>query len=934
MSGTAATRTSVASAEAAIALIDQHQPASICFLRDRSRFQVEDDHHDLTIVLDDVLVSAESEGRPGPATVHHILTYPAGLTALTIEDIHLPSETLEAMFSRSSGITFLSLNGCGLGEPSVVAIARHLTGLTDLSLNINGISDAGAQAIARHLANLTKLTTLHLDTNGISDDGTIAIARRLKNLTHLTLWHNRISDDGAEAVAEHLRDLTSLELGYNEIGNIGAQAIAKHLVRLGRIGLERNEIGEPGIRAVLDSLMIRDTASISLLKLHGNPGVAPLGLGELTQSEDAHATLAAYRRLIEADDDELVSFGEAKLVVLGDEAVGKTSLVRALVDGQRADPNEQKTQGVNHLIWVTPWTPSTDEKVQLNIWDFGGQEIMHQTHRYFLTERCIFLVVLDRRKQDDTSAVTWLRTARHRAPNSPVVVVVNKCDSGSHNLDVDFVRLQQDFPEIAGVFEASCSPEEGHKPLGEIMAPIRDCLKQLLTNDSRLDSVRARVPKAWVRVRDDVRDRAGRVQVLSATEFVNLCQNAPTDAERVTNPAEQRALLGMLHQMGVVVAHGLTPTTTSLAGLTLLDPNWFTGAVYALLDYGQAEFDRNVLGERLRRNPDKAPLYPDEWLDYIIDLLQLPEFALAFRLPGDADPPRYLLPEALTPTAPGAVGGWDPDSLRFRLRYQQLPRGLIPQFQVFSHMYARPDDDRWRTGCTFLIEDCAVLVDGGLAENRIDIQITGPRHQRLDALAVVRSVFAKVHQRMPEAAPVERVPLPDQPELDVGYDHLRTLERDEVPGHQFRPEGAQRKYSVAELLHGVRNGRPLDPPPASRTAEPTHALTIQAHRPTNHSAAPVSGPRSYTITTRSSASSRPGHPDPAPDPPAGRTGQSADYAQVGGALGGAAGVVGAALYLLGRDTNWPLEFILAGAAVGALIGSLLGLLLGLFLGRR
>jgi small GTP-binding protein len=928
MGGLTTARTSVASAEEAIALIDKHQPTSLCFLRDRSRLPVDDDRHDLTIILDDVLFSADAEGQP--ATVHQIVTHPEDLATLTIEDIHLPVTTLETTFSRSSGMTCLTLNGCGIGENSTRAIAKHLPGLTHLSLSINGIGDAGAQLIAKHLAGLSRLAALNLDTNGIGDDGAIAIARHLPNLVGLSLWHNRISDDGAEAIAEGIANLTILNLGYNEVGNVGAQAIAKHLVHLDRIGLERNEIGEPGIRAVLDALLHREPAPVSLLELNGNPGVASLGLGELTQSQDAHATVAAYRRLIEADDNELVAFGEAKLVVLGDEAVGKTSLVKALVDGRRSDPNEQKTQGVNHRIWVTSWAPSTDEKTQLNIWDFGGQEIMHQTHRYFLTERCILMIVLDRRKQDDTSAVTWLRTARHRAPNSPVVVVVNKCDNGSHNLDIDFVRLQQDFPEIAGVFEASCSPDEDYKSVGEIMAPLHACLQQLLTNDSRLDSVRARVPKAWVRVRDDVRIRAGQAQVLSATEFVNLCQNGRTDAERVTDAAEQRALLGMLHQMGVVVAHGLTPTTTSLAGLTLLDPNWFTGAVYALLDYGEAEFDRNVLGERLRRDPDKAPLYPDEWLDYIIDLLQQPQFALAFRLPGGADPPRYLLPEALTPTAPGAVGGWDPDSLRFRFRYQQLPRGLIPQFQVLSHMYARPDDDRWRTGCTLVIEDCAVLVDGGLADDRIDIRVTGPPHQRRDALAVIRSVFAKVHQRMPESAPTERVPLPDQPEVDVGYDHLRALERDEGSAHTFRPEGAQRKYSVAELLHGIRNDRFAHASLVRPGDELGGSALVTAYGSTGP--APGARPRASTSATRAGAEPRSRRHDPPPS--TGRTSRSADYAQVGGAIGGVLGALGAGLFLLGQDAGWSLDLLLGGAALGVLVSSLLGLLLGMVLRQR
>lgn len=43
----------------------------------------------------------------------------------------------------------------------------------------------------------------------------------------------------------------------------------------------------------------------------------------------------------------------------------------------------------------------------------------------------------------------------------------------------------------------------------------------------------------------------------------------------------------MLHQMGVLVAHGLTDESTSIEGLTLLDPNWLTTAIYALLADGE-----------------------------------------------------------------------------------------------------------------------------------------------------------------------------------------------------------------------------------------------------------------------------------------------------------------------------------------------------------
>lgn len=39
-----------------------------------------------------------------------------------------------------------------------------------------------------------------------------------------------------------------------------------------------------------------------------------------------------------------------------------------------------------------------EEDVRLHVWDFGGQEIMHATHQFFLTERSLYLLVLSGRQ--------------------------------------------------------------------------------------------------------------------------------------------------------------------------------------------------------------------------------------------------------------------------------------------------------------------------------------------------------------------------------------------------------------------------------------------------------------------------------------------------------------------------------------------------------
>ena len=185
------------------------------------------------------------------------------------------------------------------------------------------------------------------------------------------------------------------------------------------------------------------------------------------------------------------------------------------------------------------------------------------------------------------------------------------------------------------------------------------------------------------------------------------------------------------------------------------------------------------------------------------------EVGLCFRLPTAASDERYLIPEALPASKPDYKDIWPEDTLRFRYHYDYLPPGLIPRFIVQAHRNLTEQKTRWRQGALFAAEGCKILVEANIAASpkRIDIQVCGPNERRRAALAVILNELGHVHSLNPECGAKPRVPLPDQPERDVSYDHLLTLEANKKfgPGYEYLPEGADRTYTVAELLDGVRH---------------------------------------------------------------------------------------------------------------------------------
>jgi len=764
----------------------------------------------------------------------HKLDSLPGLTSLNLWGNSIGAEGAKAVAAHLQSLASLDLAGNGIGAEGAKAIAAHLQSLTSLDLARNGIGAEGAKAVA---AKLTGLASLNLDGNNIGDEGAKAIAANLKALTSLNLWDNRIGAEGAKAIAENLKalasldlwnngigdegakaiaakltGLTSLDLWNNGIGDEGAKAIAANLKALTSLNLAGNNIGEEGAKAILDAWSSDARAGqLEYLNLRDNGDLGGLLPKESLETSDAQEILAAYKSFRRAQEEKTSRpLNEVKLLVVGNEAVGKTSLLKYMIHDTPRNPSEGKTSGIiqHEKIGIQGWAPGGCQ-VQLNVWDFGGQEMMRGTHRYFLTERSLYLLVLEDRREDDKSVYEWMKTICNRGGESPVIVVINKSDTpDKQGLRLDEKKLQEDYKNIAAFLRTSCN--SGAWAEGSIKR-LKQKIVEIISKDERLKQARDKIPANWLWVKKQVSARADQRSVLPHADFVEICRNPGDRTEPIKGENDQRALLRLLHELGTVVAYGLErDAPAARREIALLDPNWLTTAIYTILDKARqvdqgGEFSRHQLAEWLDPGP-----YPPERHEFILGMMQEEDIGLCFRLPGHGQE-RYLVPEALESNTPD-LDNWPKDVLRFRYVYDLLPRGLFPRFIVQSHQNLPAGNLRWRTGVILDACTCQVLVLADTGKMRVDLQVTGPQGLRRPALNVVLNDLEAVHALYSEAKPLAVVPLPDRPHLDVGYEDLLAWEHKEGPDYEFYPAGAGtvRKYKVSELLEGVRRDERTD----------------------------------------------------------------------------------------------------------------------------
>jgi internalin A len=174
-----------------------------------------------------------------------------------------------------------------------------------------------------------------------------------------------------------------------------------------------------------------------------------------------------------------------KVLVLGNGSAGKTCLSLRLVPGH--DPPKEcqalgSTHGVQFFVW--PHHASIGgavHPVQLHLWDFGGQEIYHNTHRIFMSTGSVFLVLWNPDQEGKTpppgqlgfqdrwrSLRYWLDLIRLERPQGARIAVVCSYEDADEPQDLERPKGSHGRPhctlaearEFRHAFEAQLEPHE------------------------------------------------------------------------------------------------------------------------------------------------------------------------------------------------------------------------------------------------------------------------------------------------------------------------------------------------------------------------------------------------------------------------------------------------------------------------------------------
>jgi internalin A len=647
------------------------------------------------------------------------------LTLLDLRENQLTELPKEIAQFKSLTMFFLSNNQLATFPKEI----GEFKSLTDLYLSENQLTE-----LTKEIGELKSLTTLYLRKNQLAT--LPKEIGELKSLTRLYLSGNQLTELPKE-IGE-LKNLTWLDLGGNQLATFPKE--------------------------------IAELKNLTQLDLRGNP--VPILPDVLERINEPATIINSYLSVIGGQTRPL---NEAKVLVVGEAKVGKTSLMKVLVNGQQAfNPQESQTHEIN----IQNWNVTADgEAIKLNLWDFGGQEIYHSTHRVFLTERSLYILVLNCRDSEEQNRLEyWLKIIQSYGGNSPVIIVGNHADQ--QPLDINRSGLLGKYPNIKKIVETSCEKYSG---IDELKAEIAEII-------SEMRRVQDPLPVSWFQVKEKLEAMQLRYDYMSYNDFLQMCIK-----ENILNEGAQKALLATMHILGVALNYRDDPS------LNVLNPLWITKGVYGIITNPKILTEDNGMLERekLKGILDQAK-YPESSHELILNMM----CRLELCFPTDSGK-RYLIPDLLRKDEID-TGDWS-DALKFRYDYKILPQSIISRFIVRASK-SISKKTYWRYGVKLVREGNYALVKADREEGKIYISINGTASTRRSFLSIIRSIFEDIHKDFSDDFEVvEMVPLPDNPDEAIPYQHLLNLERArQATGNLTAKNGALILYEVRKLLNGIQ----------------------------------------------------------------------------------------------------------------------------------
>ena len=707
----------------------------------------------------------------------YVLGEDGSLLGLNLANCDLKEEQVDWLLKSVATIQALNISGNSFTRLTLGNLHQHLTYLNiseNKTLNHLHFEEAlpKLSRLVAHQCNLDELELPegfeHLTWADFSRNKaltSVALNGRFPHLQYLDLSHNRLTAFTTPLAGQ----LKLLYLNNNAITQFN---IPQRLPNLQTLHLRNNQLEN------FNPLLMELLPGLAVFYLAGNPLLDYLS-ATIQEMKEGESCITFMRDMYQRVQVGTAENNEHKVLVIGNGGAGKTTLVKVL-KGEKFQEKYESTEGIQ-------LTEHQLGGYKLNIWDFAGQDIYHATHRLFMEQNAIFLVVWSKESEEKPNLVPsedgshefenhslsyWLDYARVLGKKSPSIVI--QTHSGLRGInrmprpDIE-QRFKKEFDYLAFQAVESSIPKKTQNGFRQLEAELEVAIDTRKYNNRE-------IPQQWADLRQIMRNKYQLgIKDLPMAEYLAIAAGSSINL----NEESAMFCLNFLTKTGVVFYRkGL------FKNKIILDQAWAIEAIYTLLHRGlfyfqtlrrKGHFNGQQLAEAFRKQNYTETSEHELFLSFMLTCKLCYETTIKEDRYPSFEERTFIAPQLLDPNKPdGLESPWRRlDTLHIRYDFEFLHEGIIQEFIIDTYANAETQNV-WRRGIQLEHKgNQLAIIEANPKENYIDVRVTQNGKELLD---IVRNLIEK-----PDSVPfVLSVKIKDWPFIP-----LKRLELLKNSKHQY-----------------------------------------------------------------------------------------------------------------------------------------------------
>eukprot|EP01096_Ripella_sp_DP13-Kostka_P013510 TRINITY_DN587_c0_g1_i3.p1 TRINITY_DN587_c0_g1~~TRINITY_DN587_c0_g1_i3.p1 ORF type:complete len:1377 (+),score=731.02 TRINITY_DN587_c0_g1_i3:157-4287(+) len=477
------------------------------------------------------------------------------------------------------------------------------------------------------------------------------------------LIHNNLITQLPESIGNLWR-LTYLDAHINKITSLPVQL--QLLKYLNYLDLSYNKLKR------LDDFLCT-LRGLNTLKLIKNEPLKGMPKSILEKGDDIALSFIRHLPL------QAIQQARMKLMVIGKEGVGKTSIVECLnrkMSKKKAKVKDQfvptPTDGINVLEMST--MKGTTE-IQYSVWDFSGKEGYINTHQLFFSERAVYLLVCNMLdpEEDDEIIESWLEMISIRVGRVPVIIVGTHLDEkacGTKHIKNFWKRIKgkvQDRGNVVGYEAVSGSQNK----------KIDNLLTRIVKITSQQDPFPTQLTKGY----EYLESRTKLLRKLMKTPMTSFKRFREEIIACGIHEHQVDTCMKHFSDAGIIVYFPLCPS------LVFLGPEWIVNLISTFNDIKQY-VKRGMVDRSDFLQIWDPEQYPEKYHEYILMLLERFELLMRLKDQGKIFFPE-LLEEEATPSQSTLNFMWNPGYEMEQPEFRRIFKfHFVPQF-MFARIIGR-----------------------------------------------------------------------------------------------------------------------------------------------------------------------------------------------------------------------------------------------------